>query len=68
MSGSFLTYREMEGKRTAGDNFGSPSMGSGAPAAVEDDTSASPDGYRYKPDGLVKQSFRSVQFMGENLQ
>ena len=55
VTGSFLTYREMEGKR-ADDEDSDESNN-----AVEDgeslDNSPVPDGYRYKPDGLMKQSF-----------
>ncbi|KAK9448367.1 Gti1/Pac2 family-domain-containing protein [Limtongia smithiae] len=65
VSGSFLTYREMEGKRSGG-TYGGPLVPS-PPRRVSDcdeaDRSDSdrgddgPDGYRYKPDGLMKQSF-----------
>src|SRR5271170_3071326 len=69
VSGSFLTYREMEGKR-GGSNVASASSGSARTPessrnSAEDSTQTSqqpeaeegPDGYRYKPDGLMKQSF-----------
>ncbi|KAK9471005.1 Gti1/Pac2 family-domain-containing protein [Dipodascopsis tothii] len=63
VSGSFLTYREMEGKR-GGGGFGSShthSPESGDNGSDSDDKpDDGPDGYRYKPDGLMKQSF-SIQ-------
>ncbi|VVT53565.1 uncharacterized protein SAPINGB_P003638 [Magnusiomyces paraingens] len=58
VSGSFLTYREMEGKRNDGSS-----------QDLEDDkngdedsnvVSSVSDGFHYKPDGLMKQSF-SIQ-------
>ncbi|KAI9901270.1 hypothetical protein N3K66_003087 [Trichothecium roseum] len=59
VSGSFLTYREMEGKR--GGGFGgrrgagkTPDSGRGSD---EDHDDGEPEGYRYKADGLMKQSF-----------
>lgn len=42
VSGSFLTYREMEGRQRSDD---------------DDDDEHPSEGYRYKPDGLMKQSF-----------
>jgi len=59
VSGSFLTYREMEGKRSGGRR------GDESPSPNADDHSSDGrdfgddevDGYRYKPDGLMKQSF-----------
>ncbi|KAL1581907.1 hypothetical protein WHR41_09434 [Cladosporium halotolerans] len=56
VSGSFLTYREMEGKRgvsTFENSAPCESMQNGA----EQESDGGFDGYRYKPDGLVKQSF-----------
>lgn len=63
VSGSFLTYREMEGKRGGGG----PALGGGRRGAGrtpdssrgsdEDHDSGEVDGYRYKVDGLTKQSF-----------
>ncbi|KAI1813689.1 hypothetical protein GGS20DRAFT_467573 [Poronia punctata] len=63
VSGSFLTYREMEGKRATG--FGSSSRRtrngnrSSSPESLHgmDDNHSELEGYRYKRDGLVKQSF-----------
>lgn len=64
VSGSFLTYREMEGKR--GNGFASTSSrktsgknadGSRTGDSDQDGGEDGPDGYRYKPDGLMKQSF-----------
>ncbi|KAJ8100493.1 Gti1/Pac2 family-domain-containing protein [Lipomyces tetrasporus] len=67
VSGSFLTYREMEGKR-GGGTYGGPLVPSPSRRGDNDDEERSdsdrgddgPDGYRYKPDGLMKQSF-SIQ-------
>lgn len=74
VSGSFLTYREMEGKRGGG----SVSQGSSARAGKTpesrgsdddrgDGTDEGPDGYRYKPDGLMKQSFSITTSNGQHL-
>ena len=52
VSGSFLTYREMEGKR-GGNGDKTSREGSNN----DGDSDGGPDGYRYKPDGLIKQSF-----------
>ncbi|KAI5793723.1 Gti1/Pac2 family-domain-containing protein [Peziza echinospora] len=64
VSGSFLTYREMEGKRGGGSTFAPPvtavSHSRKSPNADSDSDHMDvegPDGYRYKPDGLMKQSF-----------
>ncbi len=73
VSGSFLTYREMEGKR--GNAFGggggrrggagkTPDSGRGSD---EDHDDGEPDGYRYKPDGLTKQSFSITNSAGQHL-
>ncbi|KAL4921864.1 Gti1/Pac2 family-domain-containing protein [Aspergillus aurantiobrunneus] len=74
VSGSFLTYREMEGKR------GGTSVPTQAPRAGKTPESArgsdddrgegpddGPDGYRYKPDGLMKQSFSITTSTGQHL-
>ncbi|KAK9477767.1 Gti1/Pac2 family-domain-containing protein [Lipomyces japonicus] len=77
VSGSFLTYREMEGKRAG--TYGGPLVDSPPPSAPahssrkqspsdanhgfdsdSDRIDDGPDGYRYKADGLMKQSF-SIQ-------
>ncbi|ROT38378.1 hypothetical protein SODALDRAFT_277427 [Sodiomyces alkalinus F11] len=62
VSGSFLTYREMEGKRAGG--FGNNSSRRGATktpdsnrGSDEDQENGGPEGYKYKADGLMKQSF-----------
>ncbi|CAI7647689.1 unnamed protein product [Penicillium bialowiezense] len=67
VSGSFLTYREMEGKRGGGSvSQGSSSARAGKTPESRgsdddrgDGTDEGPDGYRYKPDGLMKQSYYS---------
>lgn len=72
VSGSFLTYREMEGKR-GGNSFVAPANRvSKTPDSVNDDPlggdgEEGPDGYRYKPDGLMKQSFSITTSQGQHL-
>ncbi|KAK5092560.1 Gluconate transport-inducing protein [Lithohypha guttulata] len=78
VSGSFLTYREMEGKRGANNfvtpvhnqqqNNGNKTPDSG-PDGMDDgmDAEEGPDGYRYKPDGLMKQSFSLTTSQGQHL-
>lgn len=76
VSGSFLTYREMEGKR-GGSGFapsaqakktnGSASNGSKNGDSDMDMGDDGPDGYRYKPDGLMKQSFSITTNDGRHL-
>lgn len=77
VSGSFLTYREMEGKR-GGNSFVTPvnsnsSRGNKTPESnrnsVDDglDGEEGPDGYRYKPDGLMKQSFSLTTSANQHL-
>ncbi|QBZ61213.1 hypothetical protein PoMZ_08161 [Pyricularia oryzae] len=70
VSGSFLTYREMEGKR--GGGFGNARRGAGKTPdsgrgsdGSQDETE--PDGYRYKADGLMKQSFSITTSTGQHL-
>lgn len=71
VSGSFLTYREMEGKR-GGNGFSqpqqppkkAPSSGRSSDGGSDED---GPDGYRYKPDGLMKQSFSITTSTGQHL-
>ncbi|KAK0625308.1 Gti1/Pac2 family-domain-containing protein, partial [Bombardia bombarda] len=70
VSGSFLTYREMEGKR--GTGFGGTRRGAGKTpdsgrGSDEDQDDAEPDGYRYKADGLMKQSFSITTSTGQHL-
>jgi hypothetical protein len=71
VSGSFLTYREMEGKR-GGTNLSQPApkRASGKSpdgSATGDSEGEGPDGYRYKPDGLMKQSFSITTSSGQHL-
>ncbi|KAF2179620.1 hypothetical protein K469DRAFT_741532 [Zopfia rhizophila CBS 207.26] len=54
MLGSFLTYREIEDKR-------------GESAMSGDSGGEGPDRYRYKPDGLMKQSFSITTPTGQRL-
>ena len=69
VSGSFLTYREMEGKR--GGGFGSArrnNANSESMRGSEDDhDDVEPEGYRYKADGLMKQSFSITASTGQHL-
>ncbi|KAL8775127.1 MAG: hypothetical protein Q9209_000606 [Squamulea sp. 1 TL-2023] len=76
VSGSFLTYREMEGKR-GGTGF-APSLAASRAGKTPESTRGSdsdaegpqedgPDGYRYKPDGLMKQSFSITTSNGNHL-
>lgn len=74
VSGSFLTYREMEGKRGGGQFSSAPARragktpdsgrGSDEDQEMEGD---GPDGYRYKQDGLMKQSFSITTSAGQHL-
>ena len=73
VSGSFLTYREMEGRR-GGGNMSAPQLSGNTNSTRKDankDASepddGGPDGYRYKPDGLVKQSFSITTSSGQHL-
>ena len=65
VSGSFLTYREMEGKR-GGNGFDKNANRDGI-HGNEGDSDGGPDGYRYKPDGLMKQSFSITTNNGQHL-
>ncbi|KAJ5103722.1 hypothetical protein N7532_004251 [Penicillium argentinense] len=75
VSGSFLTYREMEGKRGGGSVSQSsvsragktPESTRGSDEDRGDGTDEGPDGYRYKPDGLMKQSFSITTSTGQHL-
>jgi Gti1/Pac2 family transcription factor len=72
VSGSFLTYREMEGKRGS-TSFSTPGTRatktpeSGQAEPDLGDAEEGPDGYRYKPDGLMKQSFSITTSQGQHL-
>lgn len=74
VSGSFLTYREMEGKRGGGQFVPppvrrpgkTPDSGRGSDEDLDMDGDG-PDGYRYKPDGLMKQSFSITTSTGQHL-
>lgn len=76
VSGSFLTYREMEGKRGGGGfvqppirsrgDGKSPDSGRNSDEDLDMDGDG-PDGYRYKPDGLMKQSFSITTSNGQHL-
>lgn len=74
VSGSFLTYREMEGKR-GGSGLSTPLFSGNASKVGKDSAKTGdqdsnddgPDGYRYKPDGLMKQSFSITTSSGQHL-
>jgi len=75
VSGSFLTYREMEGRR--GNGFTNAASARKTPNKCLDGSrngdsdqeggEDGPDGYRYKPDGLMKQSFSITTSDGRHL-
>lgn len=69
VSGSFLTYREMEGKR--GSGFGNSRRGNARTPdggrISDEDPDGEPEGYRYKADGLMKQSFSITTSQGQHL-
>lgn len=72
VSGSFLTYREMEGKRGGSAVPTAPvvkrASGKSPDGSAEGDSEGEgPDGYRYKPDGLMKQSFSITTSSGQHL-
>ncbi|PGH18644.1 hypothetical protein AJ80_04391 [Polytolypa hystricis UAMH7299] len=72
VSGSFLTYREMEGKRGGAHVQSSkggktPESNRGSDEDGGDGGEEGPDGYRYKPDGLMKQSFSITTSTGQHL-
>lgn len=75
VSGSFLTYREMEGKRGGNGYSGNQARKTGRASpegqkngdADDQDADEGPDGYRYKPDGLMKQSFSITTNSGQHL-
>lgn len=66
VSGSFLTYREMEGKRGGGFGTGRRA-GKDGRMSDEDVDDGEPEGYRYKADGLMKQSFSITTSSGQHL-
>ncbi|DAA75047.1 TPA_exp: Extracellular proline rich protein [Trichophyton benhamiae CBS 112371] len=73
VSGSFLTYREMEGKR-GGSHAAQASRAGKTPDSTRgsdedggEGGEEGPDGYRYKPDGLMKQSFSITTSTGQHL-
>ncbi|KAI1350436.1 Gti1/Pac2 family-domain-containing protein [Xylaria sp. FL0043] len=69
VSGSFLTYREMEGKR--GSGFGTSrrtaARSPDSDQLNDDEQEGEPEGYRYKTDGLMKQSFSITTSQGQHL-
>ncbi|KAI1001803.1 hypothetical protein K3495_g6401 [Podosphaera aphanis] len=74
VSGSFLTYREMEGKR--GGQTLSPrpkprqvaiTVPEGCQVSDDEIDHEEPDGYRYKVNGLIKQSFSIKTLNGQHL-
>ncbi|KAI0870070.1 Gti1/Pac2 family-domain-containing protein [Hypoxylon argillaceum] len=69
VSGSFLTYREMEGKRGGGFGASRRTTARSPDSArhSDDDQDGEPEGYRYKTDGLMKQSFSITTSQGQHL-
>lgn len=73
VSGSFLTYREMEGKRGGGNfvpaprRLGGKTPDSGRASDEDAEMDGDGDGYRYKADGLMKQSFSITTSEGQHL-
>lgn len=69
VSGSFLTYREMEGKRGSGFSTSRRSAGRSPDSGrlSDEDQDGEPEGYRYKTDGLMKQSFSITTQQGQHL-
>lgn len=73
VSGSFLTYREMEGKRGGGNfvpaprRLGGKTPDSGRASDEDAEMDGDADGYRYKADGLMKQSFSITTSEGQHL-
>ncbi|KAI1082453.1 Gti1/Pac2 family-domain-containing protein [Whalleya microplaca] len=69
VSGSFLTYREMEGKRGGGFPTARRSNGRTPDGSrlSDEDPEGEPEGYRYKADGLMKQSFSITTSQGQHL-
>ncbi|ODQ68529.1 hypothetical protein NADFUDRAFT_81461 [Nadsonia fulvescens var. elongata DSM 6958] len=58
VAGSFLTYREMEGRQPADSvETSANASNAGSNNISIDDDEFSQDGYKYKVDGLIKQSF-----------
>jgi len=67
VSGSFLTYREMEGKRGGSAAAAVPAAPRSGTSNAGDSEGEGPDGYRYKADGLMKQSFSNTTASGQHL-
>lgn len=75
VSGSFLTYREMESKHGGGNvSQSSVSRAGKTPETTpendeefSDGADERPDRYRYKPDDLMKQSFSITTSTGQHL-
>ncbi|KAI1820738.1 Gti1/Pac2 family-domain-containing protein [Xylaria intraflava] len=68
VSGSFLTYREMEGKRGGGYGTSRRTATRSPPGGrSNEDPEAEPECYRYKTDGLTKQSFSITTSQGQHL-
>ncbi|KAI1942157.1 Gluconate transport-inducing protein [Ophidiomyces ophidiicola] len=68
VSGSFLTYREMEGKRGGhSSRAGKTPESNRGSDEDQGEGEEGPDGYRYKPDGLMKQSFSITTSTGQHL-
>ncbi|KHJ32018.1 putative camp-independent regulatory protein pac2 [Erysiphe necator] len=73
VSGSFLTYREMDGKRASHNELAllprqsTTASHESIPVSDEELDEESHEQYRYKPDGLMKQTFSITTSTGQNL-
>ncbi|ORY79419.1 Gti1/Pac2 family-domain-containing protein, partial [Protomyces lactucae-debilis] len=66
VAGPFLMYREMDGRK-GGPASKRIATGKSPPREESDDSGDGVDGYAYKPDGLVKQSFSITTTEGQRL-
>jgi hypothetical protein len=71
-SGSFLIYQEIEGKREGGGFVQPPIRSRGQGKTLDSGRGSNKDqdidgldGYRYKPDGLIKRSFSITTSSGQ---
>ncbi|KAI1856492.1 uncharacterized protein JN550_013791 [Neoarthrinium moseri] len=69
VSGRFLTYRELQGKRgsRSGNSRRSNSQNLDSGRLSDEDLYGKPEGYRYKAGGLMKQSFSITTSQGQHL-
>ncbi|RMY23007.1 hypothetical protein D0866_11784 [Hortaea werneckii] len=67
VSGSFLTYREMEGKRVSSSVEKNANRDGVQDGQQQTDVDEGPDGYKCKPNGLMKQSISITTENGQDL-